>query len=337
MKGRGVRTIDGSDLRIVTPDDATAKDHFVIVDAVGVTEVDLNDTVPLERSHNIGFDKLLNLIGLGSTNEAVVSSVASRLARLDKRITHSDRVEVEAVAGVSLTSLAARLVDALDPSRHPRRCPRGHRCRGTHRRADRRRPRPASVTEALQPIAANPQLREKLVEIRRSYEQVIDAASADRLIAGEFSADATDRARRVTASFAQYIEDNKDEITALQVLYSQPYRGGLTFADIRELANAIKRPPRRWTPEELWGRLRNSRRHQSPGVGSARQHRPRQPRPLRPRQRRRTRRLPRPRERTIRRLAAPTGQHRPRLRRGADRVPPSDQGPHSRQPVHRAT
>ena len=117
MKGRGVRIIDSNDLRIVTPD-ATAKDHFVIVDAVGVTEAGLNDTVPLERNHNIGFDKLLNLIGLGSIDDDVVSSVASRLARLDKRITQPDRVEVEAVAGVSLTSLAAQLVDALDPGHH---------------------------------------------------------------------------------------------------------------------------------------------------------------------------------------------------------------------------
>ena len=250
MKGRGVRTIDGSDLRIVTPD-ATAKDHFVIVDAVGVTEADLNDTVPLERNHNIGFDKLLNLIGLGSTDDEVVSSVASRLARLDKRITQPDRVEVEAVAGVSLTSLAARLVDALDPGRHldVARADTGSGDPTTEQIAVAR---DRLVTEALQPIAGNPQLREKLMEIRRSYEQVIDAASADRLISGEFSFDATDRARGMVASFAQYIEENKDEITALQVLYSRPYRGGLTYADVRELANAIGRPPRRWTPETLW-------------------------------------------------------------------------------------
>ena len=250
MKGRGVRTIDGSDLRIVTPD-ATAKDHFVIVDAVGLTEADLNDTVPLERNHNIGFDKLLNLIGLGSTDEEVVSSVASRLARLDKRITQPDRLEVEAVAGVSLTGIAAQLVDALDPGRHL------DVARGDTGSADPTAEQIAAardrlVTEALQPIAGNPKLREKLMEIRRSYEQVIDAASADRLISGEFSADATDRARGVIASFAQFIEDNRDEITALQILYDRPYGGGLTYADIRELANAIRRPPRQWTPKTLW-------------------------------------------------------------------------------------
>ena len=48
MKGRGVRIIDPNDLQAVSAD-ATAKTHFVIVDAVGVTEAEFNDTQPLER------------------------------------------------------------------------------------------------------------------------------------------------------------------------------------------------------------------------------------------------------------------------------------------------
>ena len=81
---------------------------------------------------------------------------------------------------------------------------------------------------------------------------MIDTASADRVISGEYSREAADRARGQTESFRQFIDDNKDEITALQVLYSQPYGGGLTYADIKELANAIGRPPHRWTTEALW-------------------------------------------------------------------------------------
>ena len=253
MKGRGVRVIDADDLRIVTPD-ATAKDRFVLVDAVGVTDTALADTVPLERCPHMGFDRLLNRVGVGSTADDVISSLASRLARLDKRITAPDRAEVEAVAGVGLGELARRLVDSLDPDRH-----RKAACAATGiEDPDGLDPdqvaaaRQKMVAEAVRPIAANPELRDKLAEIRRSYEQVIDAASRDRVISGEFSREATDRARAVADSFRQFIEDNRDEITALQVLYSQPYGGGLTFGDIKELANAVGRPPRRWTPEDLW-------------------------------------------------------------------------------------
>ena len=253
MKGRGVRVIDADDLRIVTPD-AKAKDRFVLVDAVGVTDTALADTVPLERCPHMGFDRLLNRVGLGSTAADVISSLASRLARLDKRITAADRAEVEAAAGVGLGELAHRLVDSLDPDRH-----RTAACAaaGVEDPDDLNPDQVAAarremVTEAVRPIAANPELRDKLIEIRRSYEQVIDAASKDRVISGEFSKEATDRARGMTESFRQFIEDNRDEITALQVLYDQPYGGGLTFTDIKELANAIGRPPRRWTPEDLW-------------------------------------------------------------------------------------
>ena len=99
------------------------------------------------------------------------------------------------------------------------------------------------IAEAVQPIAGNAELREKLVDVRRSYEQVIDSSSKDHLISGEYSKEAADRARAQTESFRQFIEDHKDEITALQVLYSQPYGGGLTYADIKELAQAINSRP----------------------------------------------------------------------------------------------
>ena len=62
----------------------------------------------------------------------------------------------------------------------------------------------------------------------------------------------TDRARQTVEDFRQFIEDNKNEITALQILYSRPYSRRLSFKDIRDLANAIGRPPHQWTPEGLW-------------------------------------------------------------------------------------
>ena len=249
MKGRGVRVIDGDQLRTVTPD-ATVKDRFVIVDAVGVTEADLHDTVPLERKRRVSFDRLLNQIGLGSTDPDVVSSVASRLARLNRRITAEDRAAVEEVAGVGLTELVRNMVDALDVDHQYDLAaigavgdptPEQVKVAGT-----------AMIREAVQPLAGNSALREKLIDVRRSYEQVIDTASKDRVISGGFSREAADRAKTQVESWRQFIEDNKDEITALQVLYSQPYGGGLSYGDIKELANAISRPPHRWTPEALW-------------------------------------------------------------------------------------
>ncbi len=250
MKGRGVRVIDGDQLRTVTPD-AQAKDRFVIVDAVGVTEANLHDTVPLERQRHVSFDKLLNQIGLGSRDPDVVSSVASRLARLNRRITSEHRTEVESVAGVELSELVRQITDALDPDRQ-------HEAAAAETGTDDPTPEQVAaatqrlIAEAIQPLAGNPELREKLVDIRRSYEQVIDTATRDRVISGEFSIDAADRARTQVDSWKQFIEDNKDEITALEVLYHQPHGRGLTYNDIKELVSSINRPPHRWTPDILW-------------------------------------------------------------------------------------
>ena len=250
MKGRGVRVIDENDLRAVTPD-ARVKDRFVIVDAVGVTDVGLHDTVPLERNPSVGFDRLLNQVGLGSTDADVVSSVASRLARLNRRITAEDRAEVEEAAGIGLSDLVRQITDALNPDYQ-------HAAAAAAAGTEDPTPEQVAATakrlieEAVQPIAGDAALRQKLIDVRRSYEQVMDTATKDKVISGEFSREAADRAREQTQSFRQFIEDHKDEITALQVLYSQPYGGRLTYADIKELAQVIGRPPHRWTPEALW-------------------------------------------------------------------------------------
>ena len=251
MKGRGVRVIDPNDLRAVTPD-AAVKDRFVLVDAVGVTDDDLPETVPLERKRHESLDQLLNRVGLGSTDEATVSSVASRLARLDQRMTAEDRAQVEKIAGMSLNALAHKLVESLDPDRHLTAA--AAEAAGIDDPTDQQiaAAREQILREALQPLAGNPQLREKLIEVRRSYEQMIDSASADTVITEGFSIDATDRARRQVESFRTFIDDNRDQITALQVLHDQPRDSRLAYADIHELANAIKRPPHRWTTEKLW-------------------------------------------------------------------------------------
>ena len=87
-------------------------------------------------------------------------------------------------------------------------------------------------------------------------------------MAARFSRDAADRARATVTSFREFIEEHKDEITALQVLDSRPYARRLSFAEIRELASAIERPPVGATPEGLWDAyeaLDGSRVRGSPG------------------------------------------------------------------------
>ena len=90
------------------------------------------------------------------------------------------------------------------------------------------------------------------VEIRRSYEQTIDTVSKDQLLSAGRDPAARQKAQSIVQSFEQFIRENKNEITALQILYSRPYRQRLTLKEIDELAKTIERPPRAWTADRLW-------------------------------------------------------------------------------------
>ena len=248
MKGRGVRTISETDFNAVTPD-ARNKERFVIVDAVGVTETALSDSYSLERRRAVSFDKLLELVSVGDRAPEVLSSLASRLARLDRKLSPRDREAIDTSSGgVPLKALVTSLVDATDPDAAlvaaQQQTGQDEPPESAVAEAKRR-----LLDEAARPFAANPDLRQRLGDIHRSYEQTIDTVSADSLIEAGFS---EGQANGVVQSFRQFIEENRDEITALQVLYERPYSQRLGYADIKALADALVSPPRSWTTERLW-------------------------------------------------------------------------------------
>ena len=266
MKGRGVRVMNNESFQAVTPD-AKAKTHFVIVDAIGVTETELNDTQPLDKDPTTGLDKLLKQLSLGDRTPELVSSIAGRLARLARVITKDDREELtEAAGGLELNDLVRGIVDALDPDAQ---IERARAMTGVAEPSAEAVAAAAAkmVDAAVLPLASNPVFRNKLIDVRRSYEQVVDEVSKDRLIHAGASGDSAARAKQTVSDFRRYIEDNKDEITALQVLYSQPYKQRLTFKDIKQLANAIGRPPQQWTPETLWQAYQSLDRSKVRGSG----------------------------------------------------------------------
>ena len=84
MKGRGVRVVSSTELQAATPD-AANKTHFVIVDAVGVCERDKTVSQPLDRKPSVSLEKLLQAVATGIVDADIVSTIAGRLARLDRQ------------------------------------------------------------------------------------------------------------------------------------------------------------------------------------------------------------------------------------------------------------
>ncbi len=154
--------------------------------------------------------------------------------------------------GATLRQLVKNLVNATDPDAalDAARQSTGHDDPPEEAVAQAER---QLLAAAARPFAANPDLRQRLIEIHRAYEQTIDTVSRDVVTRAEFSGAEADALAR---SFQAYIEENRDEITALQVLYQRPYRQRLSYADIRALADALRSPPRSWTPDGLWDAYR---------------------------------------------------------------------------------
>ncbi|MCI0628653.1 MAG: DEAD/DEAH box helicase family protein [Acidobacteria bacterium] len=251
MKGRGTRVVTPTELQAVTPD-ATTKTHFIIVDAVGLCETDMADTYPLERKPTVAFEKLLEAVAFGNREKDVLSSLAARLARLNRQLTKEDRGALESLAGGKpLPAITAAIVVALDPDRQVEAA---RQATGAEEPPEEAVAKAAAelLSEAAKPIAANPKLRGKLIELKKFYEQTLDTVSKDQVVEAGFSPAAKDKARAIVESFEQFIQQHKDEITALQILYSRPYNQRLTLKAIKELAAAIEKPPRGWTPDLLW-------------------------------------------------------------------------------------
>jgi type I restriction enzyme R subunit len=236
MKGRGVRVCNPTDLAAVNPGEHIKKDHFVIVDCVGVCERDKTDSRPMDAKKSVPLDKLLQAVSLGNVEDEVLSSIAARLARLDKDASDADRAKVVSLSGgKTLRDLARGIVDALSIDATQDMPPA---------EADQR------LRDATKPFSA-PALREQLLKMKQKADLVIDTVTQDTLLHAGFS-EGSDRATTLVQSFEQFIAQHKDEITALQILYSRPTRAPLKFEDVKALADALHAPPLNIDEGALW-------------------------------------------------------------------------------------
>jgi type I restriction enzyme R subunit len=158
---------------------------------------------------------------------------------------------MDPLAGKPLHDQAADLINALNPDRHVELAKREMPPGAEPTDAQVHQSATKLIEQAVKPLH-NPDLRNLLDRLRAENEQTIDTVSQDRLIDCGFDQHSLDRAQTLVKSFEQFIKDNKDEITALQILYSKRYKARLKFEDVKDLADRIQAPPRLWTESQLW-------------------------------------------------------------------------------------
>lgn len=244
MKGRGARSINDADFQAVT-EQGVHKERFVIVDAVGVTEHDFVDVTVTDRVKSESLESLLKKAAARELTQDEAATLGSRLSKLGLRMSSQERDEVEAIAGTSIEDISQQLIKSVNSdvlAEVVKNAPEGVS-------------EEDAVHEFIQtlagPLANNPKLREKLVTIHQSKYIMRDEVTPDSLLfAG--GVPNLELAERLVQDWKQYLEDNKDEITALQLLYSQPKNSGVTRKAIEELIATIRTPHQEWTPAIIW-------------------------------------------------------------------------------------
>lgn len=252
MKGRGTRVIDDNDLKAVTSD-AEKKTHFVIVDAVGVCESDKTNMSSMERKKGVSFEKLLESV-VFVRDDDTLQTLAGRLAKLDAELTPKQREEFKASFGTGIQELGRNLVDAMDKDVQIAKAKELYGEDPSEKQVEK--VREDLVNTACAPLD-DPDFRKALVEIKKQTEIIIDIVSIDETLEAGFSTEAKEKAEKIVKRFSEFIEENKDEITALQVYFSKPYsQRHITYDSVKELAEKIQKPPYLLNQENLWNAYR---------------------------------------------------------------------------------
>lgn len=254
MKGRGTRTLGYDDLRKVTPSATSAKTHYVIVDAIGVTKSLKTASQPLITKPSVPLKDLAMGVMMGATDEDTVSSLAGRLSRLNKQLNDKDLERIkEKSGGLELTDIVGNLLAAIDPDAIEKKA------REIDQTPAGQEPQPETRTKAQSDLVSNAanvftgELIELLDSIRRDKEQIIDHSAIDKPTNVGWAGDAEENAKAMVQDFEAYLEENRDEIEALTIFYKTPHRRQtVTYAMIKAVMDKIREDKPKLAPLRVW-------------------------------------------------------------------------------------
>jgi type I restriction enzyme R subunit len=258
MKGRGTRTCSLEELKVTgTPAAKYTKDHFVIIDAIGVEKSQKTDSRPLEKKPGMSLKEVIESVHMGNTDEDMLTTLANRLIRLDKQISEKEKITfAEKADGQTISHVVKQLLNAHDPDT----------LENIRKNIDQQMPGAApndkhaafktqhdQLIEQATAVFNSFELRNYVIDIRKQYDQVIDHINPDELLNIGWVKDNTLIAEALVQDFKTWIEEHKSEIIALQLFYGQPYqRRELTYKMIKDLVETIKTSKPQLAPLNIW-------------------------------------------------------------------------------------
>lgn len=243
MKGRGCRTIDDDKLKEVTPN-AEYKDCFYVVDAVGVTkEEKITPRIQPTHGKKLSLKDLLEHLShgeLSDENLALLRDYCSSITNryLDNPLFGKHLDEFIEAFNYSPIFIAEKIKDALESEKLP--------------------PFISSSESNLErfnlisELSTNNKAKDKLLELKKGYF-VFAPNTPDELIYKGFSRETS---KTFIENFEQYLEDNKDSIEALRIIYNSENKL-ITYSMLTELRDKLLVANRQYNPYFIWKNYKN--------------------------------------------------------------------------------
>lgn len=231
MVGRGTRTLDKDGLQAVSPDAKAGKDHFVIVDAIGVTTSPKSESCEMEHKPGVSLRELLEQIARGVRDEGTLTSTANRMLRLAVKMTRLEHEDFVKAVGISIRMLAKRLLAAFDPDTIAEEMrdflvaaeEAGDTTEEEQYTAALADAQLRLAEDAVAPLL-RPEVRELMLKIQRTHNQVLDTENIDTPVYVGWDLGKDGKADEMLTTFRGFIERHRDELTALGIIYTRPYK-----------------------------------------------------------------------------------------------------------------
>ena len=258
MKGRGTRTCSLEELRLKgTPSAKFSKDHFVIIDAIGVESSQKTDSRPLEKAPGVSLKDVLQTVAVGNRSEEMLTTLANRLIRLDKQINAKEKATFAELAnGLEIKQIVQKLLSAYDPDTIQNL--------EFKIQNDFLGQAPSVIEKAIDEARKefieqtvnefhNPDLRNFIVDVRKKYDQIIDTLNIDEITNIGWVKDIQLNAKSIIDEFETWVTNHRDEALALQLFYGEPFRRReLTYKMIRDLYDKLLLEKPTLVAPKLW-------------------------------------------------------------------------------------
>ena len=240
MKGRGCRTIESDKLSEVTPN-ASGKECYYIVDAVGVTEHEKNIPSPGNSGNGkrtLSLEKLLEHLAHNEVSDDNLSLLRDYCAMINRRYENNVLFGRHLDYYISTFSfapktIAARIQDAFNREILP----------PYYSSSDANAERMDLIYELISNIPA----RKKLLELQRGYT-VTTEEDPDELIYAGFS---KEESKTFIENFEKYLAENKDSLEALRIIYNSEDTL-ITHSMLIDLRDSLLAANRLYTVYHIW-------------------------------------------------------------------------------------